>query len=235
MTTPRGPRSVPRAAGTTAIVLAGGRSTRFGGPKLALEIEGRSLLEHAIGAAAEVVEAVIVAGSSVPDRFPGGAGDLPIRSVTDDEAFAGPLAGLSGALRVTATGLAIVVGGDMPGLVPDVLRAMIDRLAADDAIDAVVLASPLDASAEPAGEPARRQALPLAIDVARGTAASMEAVASGDRSLVRLLDRLRVMEIPASEWLPLDPAGRTLFDVDRPADVARIRHELRRTPFSGPR
>jgi molybdopterin-guanine dinucleotide biosynthesis protein A len=219
-----------RIPDATGIVLAGGRSRRFGGPKLEAEIDGRPLLEHAIVAVREVAARILVAGAPVPDALQD-AGDGPqIQSVPDHEAFAGPLAGLAGALGRTTTGGVIVVGGDMPGLVPALLRAMLERLAANGAVDAVVLADPSDPPTS-----SRRQVLPLAIDAARATAAAQQALAAGDRSLVRLLERLRVDEIPAAEWLALDPAGRTLLDVDRPADVDRIRHELRRTPFSEPR
>jgi molybdopterin-guanine dinucleotide biosynthesis protein A len=203
-------------AGVTAIVLAGGRSSRFGSPKLAVAIEGRTLLEHAIDAVAHVADAVIVAGVPATDTFDAAA---TIFSLPDQEAFAGPLAGLAGALEQTQTASAIVVGGDMPALVPEVLRAMLERLAAEHDIDAVLLAEP---SAE-----GQRQVLPLAIDVASGTSAAADALAAGDRSLVRMLERLRVDEIASAEWLALDPVGRTLLDIDRPSDVDRIRHELR--------
>lgn len=212
-----------RAPGVTAIVLAGGRSTRFGSQKLEAEFEGRPLLEHAIAALADVAGTIIVAGAPVPDPTPGNARGPALRTVPDARPFEGPLAGLSGALGATTAGMALVVGGDMPGLVPDVLRAMIERLAADEASDAVLLAGPTDAP--------RRQVLPLAIDVPRASSAAIVALEAGDRSLVRFLDRLRVITIPAADWLVLDPAGRTLLDVDLPDDVARIRDELRRTPF----
>ena len=214
-----------RQPDATGIVLAGGRSTRFGGPKLEADIDGRPLLEHAIAAVGEVVGRVIVAGSSVPDAFEGGDDDeTRIDAVPDQEAFAGPLAGLAGALVHATTRFAVVVGGDMPGLVPVVLRSMLERLAANDEFDAVLLA---DASGS-----SRRQVLPLAIEVGRTSAAARQVLAAGDRSLARLLERLRVHEIPAAEWLALDPAGRTLLDIDRQSDVDRIRHELRGTPFS---
>ena len=48
------------AARVTGIVLAGGRSTRFGGDKLAAEIGGRPLLHLAIEAVAGVVDEVVV-------------------------------------------------------------------------------------------------------------------------------------------------------------------------------
>lgn len=217
-----------RAPGVTAIVLAGGRSTRFGGPKLQVEIQGQPLLERAIEAAATVANIVIVAGAAAPAT---GSlyrvGGVAIRSVLDEEAFAGPLAAVAGALREVTTGLAVVVGGDMPALVPAVLQAMLARLASNDTIDAVLLAAPVPAVGAEPTEPPRRQVLPLAIDVAKASAAARRSLATGDRSLVRLLDRLRVEELPAGEWLVLDPTGRTLLDVDRPFDVLRIRNEMR--------
>jgi molybdopterin-guanine dinucleotide biosynthesis protein A len=219
------PNADAAARGVTAIVLAGGRAARFGGPKLAARIGGDTLLERAIQAAASVADEVIVAVAP-GDGPPGGgaAGSsghvVPIRSVADDEPFAGPLAGLAGALRGTSTELAIVVGGDMPGLVPAVLAVLLERLLAVGALDAALLAAP-----DP--DTSRRQVLPLALRVGAAAAAARAAIEAGDRSLVRLLDRLRSIEIPASEWLALDPEGRTLLDVDRPSDLARIHRELR--------
>lgn len=197
----------------TAIVLAGGRSSRFGGPKLAVQLDGRTLLERAIGAVGSIADEVIVAGGAQPDAS-------QIRAIPDAEPFAGPLAALAGALRETSTVLAIVAGGDMPELVPAVLESMLERLRADAALDAVLLAAP-----DPATQ--RRQVLPLALRVEAASVAARVAVEAGDRSLVRLIDRLRSIEIPASEWLALDPDGRTLLDIDRPADLARIHRELR--------
>lgn len=213
------------APGATAIVLAGGRASRFGGQKLAARVGGSTLLERAIQAAGSVADEVIVAGAP-GDGAPlaigtaiGRQGAAP-RLVADDEPFAGPLAGLAGALRGTSTELAIVVGGDMPELVPAVLALLLDRLRAGGEVDAALLAAP-----QPDTD--RRQALPLALRVGPAGAAARAAIAAGDRSLVRLLDRLRSIEIPALEWIALDPEGRTLLDVDRPSDLARIHRELR--------
>ncbi|MEO5704195.1 MAG: molybdenum cofactor guanylyltransferase [Candidatus Limnocylindrales bacterium] len=207
------------APGVTGIVLAGGRATRFGGPKLAVELNGEPLLNHAIRAVRAVADEVIVVGAPMADRESGTGGNNSIRYVPDDEPFAGPLSALAAALRETGTALAIVVGGDMPGLVPGVLVTMLRRLAAAADIDAVLLASPTL-------EQGRRQVLPLALRVTTGSRAAIEALGAGDRSLVRLLERLRSIEIPAPEWLDQDPGGRTLLDVDRPGDLERIRRKL---------
>ena len=207
-----------RRPGVTAIVLAGGQASRFGSSKLSAELHGRTLLEHALRAVASVADEIVIAGP--PSLVTYDPGARPIRVVADSEPFAGPMAALVGVLRGTDSALAIVVGGDMPALVPAVLATMLLRLALDDALDAVLLANPVEDSG-------KRQVLPLAVRVAAALAAATTAINAGDRSLVRLVDRMRSMEIPAPEWLALDPVGRTLLDVDLPADLERIRNEFR--------
>ena len=196
-----------------AIVLAGGRSSRFGSPKLAVEIDGVTLLDRAVRAVAAVAGEVLVAGTADP----GPTIVSHVRTRPDEASFAGPLAALAGALRECTTGLAIVVGGDMPGLVPAVLDRMLQRLGSDSGLDAVVLAPPAGAT--------RVQVLPLALRVEPATLAAGTALAAGDRSLVRLVERLRSVELLAAEWSDLDPTGQTLLDIDVPADIAHIQDQ----------
>jgi len=210
----------------TGVVLAGGRSSRFGGPKLEARIGDATLLGAAITAVSAVSDGVIVAGPSLPDGFV--AEHVPVALVRDRDPFEGPLAALAGVLATTGpTGmndLAIVAGGDMPGLVPAVLGMLLDRLAADSTIDAVLLAQP--GPGRPT-EDARRAVLPIALRIGPAGSAAAMALAAGDRSLVRLAGRLRSAEVPAAEWLALDPAGRTIIDIDRPSDLERMRGNAR--------
>jgi molybdopterin-guanine dinucleotide biosynthesis protein A len=196
----------------TAIVLAGGRASRMGGAKLDIRIEGRSLLELAVAAVAQVADEIVVAGPPAAELTTSTL--VPIRFVEDEEPaeFPGPLRALAGALERSNGDRGIVVAGDMPFLAPRVLASMLDRLVAEPTIDAVLLESP---GAE------KRQVLPLAIGIETVAAAAREALAEGDRSLVRLLDRIGGVEIPASEWQALDPAARTLVDIDEAADLER--------------
>ena len=165
-------------AAVTAIVLAGGRSSRFGGPKLAAEVDGATILDHALRAVASVAGEIVLAGTSTVASA--AIVGRPVRVVIDEASFAGPLAAVAGALRTIETEFAIVAGGDMPGLVPSVLGAMLGRFDTRSDIDAVVL-----------HDGARRQVLPIALRVGTAAAAAAEALAAGDRSLVRFLDRLR--------------------------------------------
>ena len=200
----------------TAIVLAGGRSRRFGANKLAAELEGASLLSRTIAAVEPIADIVIVAGPGLPEGRQ--AGDIPTSLVPDREPFEGPLAALANVLERgipdSGTSLAIVVGGDMPQLVPAVLATMLQRLAADQELGAVLLQAP---------GAHRRQVLPLAVREHAAVAAARATIDAGDRSLMGFVERLRTLELPVLEWQALDPAGATLTDVDMPADLDRLR------------
>jgi molybdopterin-guanine dinucleotide biosynthesis protein A len=206
----------------TAIVLAGGRSTRFGGSKLDMLVAGERLLVRALRAVSTVAAQIVVAGPPLSGDImhAGPAGPIPatIRFVPDDEPFAGPLSAIAGVLATLTTELALVVGGDMPGLVPAVLESILDRLTVSSDVDAVLLAAP-----QASDEAPKPQILPLALRVGPASSAAADALGEGDRSLIRLLGRLRSIELPAREWLALDPAGETLLDVDFPADLERFR------------
>jgi molybdopterin-guanine dinucleotide biosynthesis protein A len=210
-----------RAPGVSAIVLAGGRSSRFGAPKLETEIDGVTLLEHVIRAVAVVASEIVVslpADTSVPEpalgEIPGNPG---IRFVRDPEAYGGPLVGLAAALGAASGARSIVVGGDMPRLRPAVLEAMLDALEPATAApgqaspEAVVLTS--DGEARPLPAAFRTDAAQRAVD---------ETLRAGERSLRAMLTRLDVQELAPETWRALDPRGETLIDIDAPADLEAL-------------
>jgi molybdopterin-guanine dinucleotide biosynthesis protein A len=212
------------AVKSSAIVLAGGRSSRFGRPKLAFELEGRTLLEHGVQAVASVAGEVLVAlpadaAEPILDSLAPGA-LATIRFVHDPEDFGGPLLGLVNALGATTNRVAIVVGGDMPRLQPTVLRAMLEELATGGTRDGRTPQAVVEAVV--LGQEGGGRPLPLALLVAAGIREGAGAIASGKRSLSALLDRLVVRELPEAEWRALDPDGQTLIDVDVRADLDRM-------------
>lgn len=214
----------PRVSG---IVLAGGRSRRFGSDKLAAELDGRTLLERAVAAVRTVADEPIVV---VP---PGGeaassralATNPGIRVVEDPEPFGGPLVGVLAGLRAARAPFALVVGGDMPWLAPDVLARLLGDLVAErpgaggpggggsaDPHAAVL--------AVPTGPSGAVEQLPCALRTAVALAAAETLVASGERRLGALLRALGPLVIPAAVWEPLDPGRGSTRDVDRPEDMA---------------
>jgi molybdopterin-guanine dinucleotide biosynthesis protein A len=190
----------------TAIVLAGGRSSRFGADKLAAELAGRPLLHHALGAVAEVAESIILVTAPASDPWLPAELAARIRVVHDPEAFGGPLVGLTAALAAVETSTAIVVGGDMPRMVPAVLRRLVE------AVGTGHRASILEV-------PGRVQPLPMALHVEAAREAIGGILGRGGRSLRDLLAVLDATAVPAPVWLALDPAAATILDIDRPADL----------------
>lgn len=198
--------SLPPAAG---IVLAGGRSTRFGGDKLGEPVGGAPLLHRPIAVlAAQCAEVIVAIGAEADEpALPRGL-TVPIRLVRDPVPDGGPLAGLVAGLRAAREPLALVVGGDMPDLRPALLEALLHR-AEETGAGAVALAEGEVVRSLPAV--VRSAALPIA----------ERRLASADRSLVGFFRSAGLAVIPEVEWRAWDAAGDSLRDVDTPEDLER--------------
>lgn len=198
-----------RAAGSrgvSGLVLAGGRSTRFGRDKLREPVDGRPLLHLAVLALAAVCDEVIVAGprdASALPQLP--EVQVPLRVVRDAEAGGGPLVGLRAGLEAARFPIVLVAGGDMPHLVQPLLRELVRALASG--ADAAVLRE--DGELRPLPCAIRISALPVLV----------RQLATGRRSLREFLAALPAQVIEEPVWRTLDPAGASLRDVDRPEDL----------------
>jgi molybdenum cofactor guanylyltransferase len=191
-----------------AIVLAGGRSERFGdADKLTVPIGGSTLLERAVAAVATVADDVVVV---LPPGEPTFVVPSPARAAHDPSEGEGPLAGMfAGLLAVTGSPAAIVVGGDMPDLQPEVLRSMLARLD-EPSVELVVLDD---------GEGPRP--LPMVVRTGSATDAAQTLLDAGRRRLRDLVGTLRAAVLDQATWTALDPARSTLRDVDEPGDLNR--------------
>ncbi|HEX5950750.1 MAG TPA: molybdenum cofactor guanylyltransferase [Actinomycetota bacterium] len=196
----------PGAADATAVVLAGGRSSRFGRDKLGEPIGGEPMLHHAIRRAAEVCRAVVVVLAPGGPEPPMPA-DVPVRFARDSLEGEGPLEGAHAGLLAVSTELAVLVAGDMPELVPAVLDEML-AIARERSADAVVLRD---------GE--RLRPLPSVVRVAPAVARAETLLHGGHRRLRELLGALDPAVVEEAAWHALDPERRTLVDVDEPRDL----------------
>jgi molybdopterin-guanine dinucleotide biosynthesis protein A len=107
----------------SAVILAGGKSSRMGRDKALMEIGGQTFLARQIKLARE---------TGAGEVFISGRGDtdysaFSCRVLHDKFADAGALAGIERALHVTASPLLLVLAVDLPGMNAKFLR----RLAAD--------------------------------------------------------------------------------------------------------
>jgi molybdopterin-guanine dinucleotide biosynthesis protein A len=101
----------------SALVLAGGKATRFGGvAKHLLVVDGETIFERQIRVLSPRVAEILV---SSPTDIAG------YRTVRDSVMGAGPLAGIAAGLAAALTPWLLVVAGDMPHLDGEMIDHMI--------------------------------------------------------------------------------------------------------------
>lgn len=202
---------------TAAIVLAGGRSTRMGTPKAALEWHGSTLLRRVAGIAARAVDGPVVVVRAPGQALPALPADFELAA--DAQEGHGPLAGLAAGLAAIGDRAQVVylTGVDVPFLHP----AFIHRVLA--------LLGPLDDIALPR---AHGFAQPLAAAYRTATVASQlrKLLAAdpepGSRALLR---RCRVAELAEAvlradpEVAVHDPLLLSLHNLNAPPDYAEAR------------
>ncbi len=121
----------------TALILAGGKSRRFGKDKAAVVVEGKPMIERVYAAVAPLVETVLV---SVADGKTWYTLPETVHYVADVHHNIGALAGMHAGLAATQTPWLLVVACDMPYLTTKGLQRLLD--ARSGTVEAVVAVSP---------------------------------------------------------------------------------------------
>lgn len=93
----------------SAIILAGGRSSRMGQNKALLPLAGVPVIERLMGQLKQVVDHIVIAGGN-NDAY----GHLGVEVVQDVYPDKGPLSGLHAGLTACSTPWSLVVACDMP-------------------------------------------------------------------------------------------------------------------------
>ena len=183
----------------SAIVLAGGRSTRFGSDKSLALLRGEPLLAHVLRACAKRFAEVLLVAKE-PARYGSFSGNA--RLVRDRTLLSTPLAGLEAGLATTTADLAFCCAGDMPFAVDGpLLEALFAGLEGHDAAVAVN----------------RGHLQPLCAVYRRATClpAATAALAQGSVGPRRLLDAVRAAQVAWADDKPF-------LDADTREDLARI-------------
>jgi molybdenum cofactor guanylyltransferase len=107
----------------SAVILAGGKSSRMGQDKAWLQIHGESLLRRQIRLVREVgANEVLISGKVNADYSSFGCRVLHDRFVD-----AGPLAGIESALAAASSSLVLVLAVDMPRMQAPLLRQLLSK------------------------------------------------------------------------------------------------------------
>lgn len=168
------------------VILAGGRSRRFGAPKALARVGGRRIVDRVRDALAAAVPRVVLVANE-----PGLFDDVGLPVRPDAVPGLGALGGVRTALRwAREEGMdgALVVACDLPFVSPALLRILAARAEATDA-DAVIPESRGRLGVEPLCAWYGVRALPVVDAMLQG----------GERRMGALLDRLRTARIPLAE------------------------------------
>lgn len=179
-----------------ALILAGGRSRRFGSDKTALTRNGRLVLADVVAMLQGLLYAVTILGPDTPHLA-----TLPCRILPDETKYDGALPAIVHAFDALQCDRALVMAADMPFLQPGVVRLMWQYVAPCDLVV-------LEGGIFPAIY--SRSALPTMRDF----------MVSGGRRLRDLHARLapRTHTLPESCWRIPDPDGMSLRNINTPED-----------------
>ncbi|HXV79482.1 MAG TPA: NTP transferase domain-containing protein [Candidatus Binatia bacterium] len=114
---------------TTAVVLAGGKSSRMGRPKSLLLFDGEPLIVHIVRGLKRIfTETVVVAapGQELPE--------LPVTLVRDEVAYQGPVGGLYYGLNATSRQFCFVTSCDVPFLNPGLISHLASQISSYDVV-----------------------------------------------------------------------------------------------------
>jgi molybdopterin-guanine dinucleotide biosynthesis protein A len=187
----------------TGIILAGGRSSRYGGiPKGLEHVGGRRIVDRVAGALRETTDRLLLVAND-----PGASEWIPgVPAVADVRPGAGSLGGIHAAL-VHAGSPVLLVAWDMPFVPPSLLRAL-RRLGADADV------------AVPESDSSRRGVEPLCAYYAPGCLPAIERrLDAGDLRVVGFFEEVRTRRLPAPEVARHGDPGRLFHNVNAPDDL----------------
>jgi molybdopterin-guanine dinucleotide biosynthesis protein A len=161
----------------------------MGTDKGALPFGGETMLARITRLVREITAEVIVVGRRAQ------AG-VTIHDAVEDQ---GPLSGIAAGLAASTTDLNVVVACDMPLIKPAVLRRLLEAI---DSNDACVAVADGHASAL------------CGVYRSRVAGDAQALLASGERRVMRLLDRIETKRVDAALLRDIDPDLETFVSVD---------------------
>jgi molybdenum cofactor guanylyltransferase len=186
----------------TLAVVAGGQGRRLSGvPKGLLKVGGLTVLERLLALAPRFAEVLLVANAPEPyARF-------GLRTVADVVVGKGAPGGVHAALVGARTPWVLAVACDMPFVMPEAVRVLLEARRPD--VDAVCFT--VAGRVEP-----MLSAWRASLGGSWG-----DLLGQGDPSLRELLSRCRATLLPEESLRAVDPELRSLVNVNTPEDLSR--------------
>lgn len=198
--------------GINCIVLAGGKSSRFGTNKVLQVFGTQNLLQRVLVRVNCLVSAITIVGADKPDDL--GVRDFPkLKVIRDIYPGKGPLGGIHAGLIASSYDHNLVIASDMPFLNQALLKYMIGLSAEFDLVIPRLgnFVEPLHAIYS------RRCLTPIEI-----------LIKQNNLSMLRLLPLVRTRYIEAEDIRRFDPQRLSFFNVNTKSDLVRARNLTRR-------
>jgi molybdopterin-guanine dinucleotide biosynthesis protein A len=167
----------------TAVVLAGGKSSRIGRDKSLLSFDGQPMIQRIVDQLLPLFDEVLI-GANDPERFK----FLNLRVAPDQQPDQGPLMGIVSCLTESGTDLNFVTACDVPDQNADFIAAMLRQAAGVD----VVMPKSSDGGLEPLFALYRKSII----------APARALLSAGRRRIADLLNHVKVkfLDMPGGGW-----------------------------------
>jgi molybdenum cofactor guanylyltransferase len=186
--------------GATAVVLAGGKSSRMGTPKALLPFDNEPLIVHIVATLRSLfAEVVVVAapGQELPS--------MPVTLVRDEVAYQGPVGGIYYGLTAAGGDVSFVTSCDSAFLSTHLIAHLVSRISQHD-----VVVPHWQGRLQPLHAVYRRSVLPLL----------EEQLARGELRPVYLFEKVRTLKVDEDEIRRFDPEGSSFFNMNTPEEYA---------------
>ncbi|MDI6888072.1 MAG: molybdenum cofactor guanylyltransferase [Methanocellales archaeon] len=195
----------------SAVILAGGQSTRFGADKSLIPVGNRPTIRYVMDNVSGVVDEVVVVARDVEQgkRICSAIGEVNL--AYDPIIGYGPVAGILAGLRSARAEYVITLACDMPLVNPDIINLLFSLA---KGYDAVVPKWP-DGNLEPLHAVYKRSRMAKACE---------KAIELGERIILAPLRALpRIRYVSTEELREIDLDLRTFINVNTPDDLEAIR------------
>jgi molybdopterin-guanine dinucleotide biosynthesis protein A len=185
----------------TGVILAGGKSRRYGTNKAFVEINGTQLIDKVASVMRAIFKRVILI-TNCPREY----SYLHLPAHEDLIQGLGPIGGIYTGLETIQDDAGFFIACDMPFASQDLIRYIVS-VSVKGKFDAIV--PKVDWKMEPLHALYRKSCLPVL----------MELIASGSYQILESFHRLNVRFIDETEITTYDPQLRSFFNVNRPDEL----------------
>ena len=187
----------------TAIILAGGKSSRLGRDKALEKMGGKYLIERVIDSLLQLGDDIIVV-TAAPNQL----SDLNIEKVLDTYPRTGAKVGLCTGINASLSFHSLVVACDMPFLNINLLRFLLDSTSGFDAV-----IPRIGDKIEPLHAVYSKNCIPVL----------EEQISKGKLKISDLFNEINVRYVEVDEIEKYDPQHLSLFNINSEADLKRAK------------